>query len=187
MVLQVMSENKNKLYLTFVAILALIVGFIFYITGQAPVQINSSEESEFNTPVTSELDLGINMSGYVGELLAGSYNKVVYLEFNQQDFEKAKNDGKIIYLEFYANWCANCATQQNDIYAGLSQLERKDLVAFRVNYNDSGTDDFEKALATQFSVAYQYHKVVLKGDEVLYNKNEIWDAQKLVNTLNQFK
>ncbi len=117
-----------------------------------------------------------------GKLLAGTKTK--YYEFTQAEYEAAVAAGKTVYLEFYADWCPICRTQQNELIDGMSKMSREDLVAFRVNYKDAQTDEFETALADKYKVPYQYYKIVLKGDEVLHTSGDSWDSETLVSTLN---
>lgn len=114
-------------------------------------------------------------------ILAGTTTQ--YREFSQADYEEAIAQGKTVYLEFYANWCPICRAQQSDIFEGISQLEREDLVAFRVNYKDSDTDSDETALSKKYKVLYQHHKIVVRGQEVLIDTGETWSAQMVVDTL----
>lgn len=87
-------------------------------------------------------------SEYKGKVLAGTNSK--YVEFNSEDYEKAKMMGKIIFLDFYANWCPICRVEAPDILSGFNALDSNEIVGFRVNFNDSETDEAEKALAKEF-------------------------------------
>lgn len=110
-----------------------------------------------------------------------------YQVFNQADYEKAKNEGKVIFLNFYANWCPICRAEEPDLKAGFDNLKTDKIAGFRVNYNDSDTDSAEKALAKEFGITYQHTKVVLKkGEKVLGPLIEQWDSETLVKELNKF-
>ena len=108
-----------------------------------------------------------------------------FVEFNQKDYDKAVNEGKIIYLEFYANWCPICRAQEPDLIEGFTKLTRADVAGFRVNFKDDQTDEGEKALAAKYKVPYQHHKIVVKDGKIVIDSAETWDAQTLVSELSK--
>ncbi len=108
-----------------------------------------------------------------------------YLEFSREEYQRAISAGKIIYLEFYANWCPICRAQEQELIQGFSMLTRSDVVGFRVNYKDDQTDDLEKELAEKYKIPYQHHKIVLKDGNVVIDTAETWDAQTLVEQLSK--
>jgi len=120
---------------------------------------------------------------YSGSILAGS--KSLVLDFNQSDYEKALAAKKNIVLYFYASWCPICRREVPDMYAAFNSLNDESLVAFRVNYNDSDTDNDEVALARQFGVPYQHTKVFLKNGERILKSPEAWDKQRYLNEISK--
>lgn len=104
-----------------------------------------------------------------------------YSEFNQSEYEKALSEGKIVYLEFYANWCPICRAQEPDLIEGFNQLGRTDVAGFRVNFKDDQTDENEKVLAAKYKVLYQHHKIVLKNKDVVIDSSDTWDAKTLLS------
>lgn len=125
------------------------------------------------------------MSSYTGTILAGKASP--YIEFNTKDYEMAKKEGKILFLEFYANWCPICRAQAPKLVEGFNSLERTDVVGFRVNYNDPETDDTEKALAKEFGVTYQHTHVIVKDGKVLSKSNDDLDKESFVALLDSVK
>ncbi len=122
------------------------------------------------------------MKGYSGKVIAGS--KTPYVEFSKADYDKALSEGKVVVLNFYANWCPVCRAEAPDIAAGFESLNNPNIVGFRVNWNDSDTDDDEKALAKAFSVPNQHTKVILINGKAVYNETEQWSKEDLVKTVN---
>ena len=106
-----------------------------------------------------------------------------FVEFNQKDYEAALTEGKIVYLEFYANWCPICRAQEDDLIEGINELTRADVAGFRVNFKDDQTDENEKALAAKYKIPYQHHKIVVKDGKVIIDSAETWDAQTLITEL----
>lgn len=130
--------------------------------NQNPTSQTSSEE-------------GKSVEGYSGRVLAGSSSP--YIVFNKTDYDKAQSLGKVVLLDFYANWCPICRTEQPEIRSGFDSLTSDKVVGFRVNYNDSDTDNDEKALATQFKIPYQHTKVILKNGKEISRSFGVWDKE----------
>ena len=130
-------------------------------------------------------DKGNTMSTtYHGIVIAG--NSSQYLNFTSEDYEEAKSSGKVVFLNFYANWCPICRAEAPDIAAGFNSLTTENVIGFRVNYNDSDTDNVEKALAKEFGITYQHTKVITKGGKVIYKAIEQWDKNQTVAKLNSY-
>lgn len=128
-------------------------------------------------------DSARKIEGYLGEVLAGSSSP--YLVFNKADYDKALAEGKIVFLDFFANWCPICRAEAPEIRAGFDGLTRSDVVGFRVNYNDSDTDDDEKELAKQFGITYQHTKVISKDGREVLKSLESWDRETFDSELSK--
>lgn len=103
-----------------------------------------------------------------------------YTPFTQAEYDKAKSEGKIIFLEFYANWCPICKTQEPQIEAAFPQIKNEKIIGFRVNYNDSDTDNDEKDLAREFGITYQHTHVILNSTGIVEKKSlEFWDSETI--------
>lgn len=124
-----------------------------------------------------------SQSGYRGKILAGKNSP--YLEFTKSAYDKALADGKIVLLDFYANWCPICRAEAPDLKAGFDALTSDKIVGFRVNYNDSDTDPDEKTLAKQFSITYQHQKRIIKNGKVVLQSADSWDKERVVREINQ--
>jgi thioredoxin 1 len=116
-------------------------------------------------------------SGFSGRVLAGSTTP--YIEFNSKDYEQALSQGKVVILNFYANWCPSCKAEEPRAFKAFDSLNNADVVGFRVNYKDSDTDESEQDLAKEFGITYQHTKVVIDKDGNRVVKSlENWDAQR---------
>lgn len=150
----------------------LVIGAVYFFFQEAP----RGEQQQPNTPFVEK-----KIDGYVGTVLAGK--SAPYLTFQQADYEKAVKGGKIIFLDFYANWCPVCRAEAPEIQGGFQDLETDKVVGFRVNYNDSETDDQEKQLAKEFGVTYQHTKLFLKDGKVLGKSLEQWDKETFLQEI----
>lgn len=78
-----------------------------------------------------------------------------YMPFTKARYDAARAAGKPILLYFYASWCPFCK-EQDPRFARVIPEHDGGVVALRVNYNDTDTDEDEKALAREFGVTYQH-------------------------------
>ncbi len=140
------------------------------------------EEKRLQALITPGVTGKILKDEYSGTLLAGASSP--YYEFNQEDYDKALQSGKLIFLDFYANWCPICRAESPEIQAGFDSLATDKVIGFRVNYNDTETDEPEKQLAKKFGVTYQHTKVILKNGTEVLKKLEQWDRNELIKQIN---
>lgn len=119
---------------------------------------------------------------FTGEVLAGTSSPL--LAFNQADYEAAINSGKLVVLYYYANWCPICRAEFPKAEAAFDQLQTDQVVGFRVNFNDTQTDDAEKALAREHGVAYQHTKVFVKNGQRILKSPETWETDRYLTEIN---
>ncbi|MBI4044363.1 MAG: thioredoxin family protein [Candidatus Diapherotrites archaeon] len=107
-----------------------------------------------------------------------------YEPFTVERFEQVKGEGKVILLEFYANWCPICNRQKPELEQAFVELNNSNIAGFQVNYNDSETDENEKALARKFGVAYQHTHVVIDSSEnILLKELTEWSKEETISKL----
>lgn len=118
------------------------------------------------------------------DLLAGHDSP--FFIFKKSTYDNALQANRIIFLDFYANWCPICRAEAPELIAGFNELQTSKVVGFRVNYNDSETDEDEKALAQQFGITYQHTKVVLIDGKVVLKDGGSWDKETFLKEINKF-
>ena len=118
---------------------------------------------------------------YSGTILAGTTSKVI--DFNQADYETAKNEEKTILLYFYANWCPICKREIQELYSAFNDLDNENVIAFRVNYKDSDTDNSEENLAKEYGIAYQHTKIILKNGKQVLKSPDSWDKERYLEEI----
>lgn len=121
---------------------------------------------------------------FAGAKLAGSASPL--LDFVKSDYDQARASGKLIVLYFYANWCPICREEFPKMQAAFNELAGDRVIGFRVNYNDSDTDDAERELARQFGVAYQHTKVFLKNGARIGKYPDGWSRERYLSEINKF-
>jgi thiol-disulfide isomerase/thioredoxin len=121
---------------------------------------------------------GMMMEGamYKGAVLAGKSSPL--LDFTKADYDAAVKSGKLVALFFYADWCPLCKAEFPKMISAFDAETGSSVVGFRVNYKDGATDADEKALASQFGVAYQHTKVFVKGGKQVLKAPDTWDAAR---------
>ena len=97
---------------------------------------------------------------------------VNYYQSTAAAYQAAKEAKRPIFLYFFANWCPTCAEQEPRVVALMNGLSAQlsQVVAFRVNFNDSETDSQEKKLADELGVRYQHTMFVLNGQNQTVKK-----------------
>ncbi len=206
------NNNSQKGFATpvIIAIVAvvLVLGGVVYYANQSRIQEDkmaqekammekeAMEQKEKDAMIEKEdgemmkkddgamMDKGETMMKYSGAVLAGE--SAPLLDYNKADYDAAIASDKLVVLYFYANWCPICkAETANALYPEFNKLTTDKVVGFRVNYNDSDTDSNEKALASQFGVAYQHTKVFVKNGQRILKSPEGWDEKRYDMEINK--
>ena len=103
---------------------------------------------------------------------------IVYEPITQSAYNQALQEGKTVYLEFYASWCPSCKNDEPNIEEFFESNTNENVRAFRVNYKDSDTDDFETSLAKEYGIAYQHTRVIVQDGEQVYKKTSTFNAKE---------
>jgi len=119
--------------------------------------------------------------GYSGIVLAGKTTP--YLEFNKADYDTAIAENKVILLYFYADWCPICKEEQVSLHDAFNEMDYNNLVGFRVNYRDSGVDEFEQALAREQGITYQHTKVIIKDGQRVLKAPDSWEKERYLEEI----
>lgn len=159
-----------------VFVVLFVMGGMWYVASQN--QLSTDRMAQEESMMDSK---GSKREGYSGAVLAGKITP--YIEFNKTDYEKALADGKVVFLEFYANWCPICRAQEPMLFEGFNSLNNPNVVGFRVNYNDSDTDGFEKELAKKLNITYQHTHVILKDSKEVYRSNDDLTKEDFLTTV----
>jgi len=170
--------NKNKI------ILISLIGLVLIGSLLLNFYINNKQVNDTDLPNASEntIQETAGDSKYKGTILAG--NTTPYIDFNPEDFALAHAEGKFILLNFYANWCPICRAEAPKFIAGIEAVDNPNVVAFRVNFKDSDTDDLEEEIADEYSIPYQHTKLLLSPEgEVLLKETKAWDTEETISKL----
>ncbi len=145
------------------------------------IGLGVSTRKKTQTALTKPTQQTLVTTGGQATVLAGT--KSPYLVFTKAAYDQALADGKIVFLDFYANWCPVCRAETPVLEQGFNGLTTDKIVGFRVNFNDTETDNDEKALAKQFNVPYQHYKVIIKNGNTVLTDADSWDAQTFTDKI----
>ena len=81
------------------------------------------------------------------------------IKINKDNFEEIKKSGKVVLLDFYADWCGPCR-MVSPIVDEIAE-ERDDIIVGKINV------DAEEALAAEFGVFSIPTLVVMKDGKIL--------------------
>lgn len=98
------------------------------------------------------------------------------IKINNENFEKIKNEEKVVLLDFYAEWCGPCSMLSPVIDEIAS--ERSDISVGKVNV------DASPELAAKFGIYSIPTLVVMKGGEVLRKVSGARPKAKILELLN---
>lgn len=191
-----MKNNSQKgigtpLIIAFIAVALVIIGAAFYaIQSRKAVQLTDKAHIEREAIKIEKKEEGAikkkeggTTVKYTGNILAGVSSLLI--DFNKADYDTAIKTDKLIVLYFYANWCPICKFELPKLYAAFNELTTDKVIGFRVNYNDSDTDDDERGLASQFGVAYQHTKVFVKNGQRILKAPDSWDKDRYLSEINK--
>tara|TARA_Y100000310_G_scaffold345764_1_gene469565 strand:+ start:1088 stop:1612 length:525 start_codon:yes stop_codon:yes gene_type:complete len=160
----------------------LLVFSLFLFIACTSQELSQQTSTETNIKVNEPPTTTVAQSpDYLGTTLSGTTTP--YLDFNIQDYEKALQENKIIFLNFYADWCPTCRREQPGIFSAFYKLDNPNIIGFRINYKDSYTDEDEIDLARKYGITYQHTKVILKDGEVIKKELSQWGEEKTINEL----
>ena len=94
----------------------------------------------------------------INTVMKGNINMSV-VSFNKDDLENVKNSGKIILLDFYADWCGPCR-MLSPVVDEFAE-ENPDFVVGKINV------DKEPELSEEFGVSSIPMLVVMKDGKIL--------------------
>jgi thiol-disulfide isomerase/thioredoxin len=172
--------------LLIIGVIILIVGFGAYTLSQKPSGMDSDKKTSFSTKELKE-DTGADESR-----MEDSDNKTMdeptedtntprYIEYSKSALDSSANNRRVLY--FYANWCPICRPADIDFQQNENKIP-EDVTVIRVNYDDTDTDQEEKALANKYGITYQHTFVQIdsQGNEVTK-----WNGGKLEELLENIK
>jgi hypothetical protein len=147
-------------------------------TGNTQDKINTPPEP----PSISTILTATN--AYQGKILAG--NRTPYIEFNNDDYQKATTDGKVILLYFHSDINPICRADEVKIFKAFNSMESINMIGFKVHYEDSAATETEKQLAVLLGVKEPHVKVIVKDGKVMQRNANAWDINDYASQMVQY-
>lgn len=113
-------------------------------------------------------DASMEDSGYSGDHISGTSTH--YIRYNKADFDRARSEGKGIYLYFYATWCPICQAERPNILSTFDSIDVKDAVGFEVHWGDGQNTKDDDNIARDYGVSSQHTHVFIGGDGSIVDK-----------------
>jgi thioredoxin 1 len=159
-------------------IIILILGLVI-IYGCSPYEeVNvkiENKDSETGQTVISEQTLN---------QLAGTTSP--YYRFDKSHFEKSLEDGKVVFLDFHADWCPICLSEGPNIKAAFDELDNSEVVGYMVHYKDGRTTEDDTEMAKKYGITLQHTKVVIGRDGKVVSKSlESFSKEKTLVEINK--
>lgn len=99
---------------------------------------------------------------YSGEVIAGSATP--YIRYNKADFDKALDEGKAVYVYFYATWCPLCKAERPSVLSGFDGLGETGAVGFEAHWGDGQNTAEDDNLARDYGVSSQHTHIFIGKD-----------------------
>lgn len=96
-----------------------------------------------------------------------------YRPYNKEEFERALESDKVVFLEFHAVWCPICNAMEPKIYAAFEELPSDKVVGFKADF------DTETALKQKYNVISQHTHLIFKNGEVKLKSLETWEKEDI--------
>jgi len=155
-------------------ILILALLSVFFVTA-----CTSSQSGSTNNAILRENQPGTSQNNLV-ELASN------YFRYDKAHFEKSRAEGKVIFLDYHANWCPICARENPKILAAFNQLDNENIVGYQVHFNDGETNKDDIQSAKDNGITNQYTKVIIDKNGITVLKTlEILDTNRIINELNK--
>ena len=86
--------------------------------------------------------------------------------FDQELFNKAKSEGKVIVISSWIEYCSSCAKQMKILQTAKKEGELSDIKFDNIEYFSFDVRNSE--IANLFDVQYQTTLLIFKGDQEVY-------------------
>ncbi len=119
------------------------------------------------------------------QLLAGSLSR--YYRYDEAHYKQSLADGKIIFLDFHADWCPICQNERPGILQAFNELANSNIVGYEVHFNDKFTTDEDEAAIRAHQVTLQHTKLFIKDGVVALKSLEKLTKQDILKKIEEIQ
>jgi thiol:disulfide interchange protein len=155
----------NKLVIGGIGAIVIVSAAIFYLLSNGDSQ-NPSSQPLAQAPNTDNSASGTIPEGSDQQVdasdnpISQDSNTNRYPAYSNEVLASSSNKRRVLF--FYANWCPTCKVANDEFSANPNGIP-EGVVLIRANYNDTDTDQDEKALAQKYNITYQHTFVEIDG------------------------
>ena len=111
-----------------------------------------------------------------------------YMRYNEVDFNKARSEGKVIYMYFYATWCPICKKERPNILSAFAEMGFGDAIGFEVHFNDDETTQEDQEAARKYGISYQHTTIIFnKKGELVYRSLSPITEDEIISEITKAK
>ena len=104
------------------------------------------------------------------ELINDAIVPSVYINYSEEEYDKAILEKRILVLFFTSNWCIKCSDQDIINSEVFNSLNKEGIVGLKIHILDSETTTETDALARKFDVTKENTFVILDKKGAVYFK-----------------
>jgi thiol-disulfide isomerase/thioredoxin len=139
-----------------------------------------SQSAVTETANNADEDSGLIQTGSVTGLASN------YYRFDKEHYERSMSDGKVIFLDFHADWCPICNREQPHIFAAFNELNNDNVVGYQVHFKDKKTTADDEEMAKKYGITLQHTKIVIdEGGNVVSRSLEGFSKEKVFEEINK--
>jgi peroxiredoxin len=99
-------------------------------------------------------------------------------EYTTDNFKLAQEEGKLVLLYFYTDWCPGCYIELMQLKKALKKFDPEEIAVYVVDYKGEGVIAEEEELARDLKVDTKQTKVLIyRGHEVM-RSSDPWDEKR---------
>jgi peroxiredoxin len=99
-------------------------------------------------------------------------------EYTTDNFKLAQEEGKLVLLYFYTDWCPGCYVELMQLKKALKKFDPEELAVYVVDYKGEGVIAEEEELARDLKVDAKQTKVLIYHGKEVMRSADPWDEKR---------
>ncbi|MCR4368871.1 MAG: thioredoxin family protein [archaeon] len=148
---------------------------------------DAMQDGSINAPAGNGDAMDSDATGKGDSMEGEAMAKNEYKRYSKAQFDATIAQGRPIMLEFYADWCPNCAQQKpvnEEAFAGGKMPQNS--VGFFVHYKDTSENDEDRDAARMHGITYQHTRIFIDAQGNTVSKKTGYSSEEqLVAEMNK--